>query len=219
MGANVRSTLLLSVLIHRVNLKCHTSRRCWYCEDRCENCMEPAAFGLSKKTEDVVLKFCSEQCRVSFCNNPKVLNLLPATFEVSIDNGKVIVPPIPGHITLQRVIDFIYDREEELTASRTIRICVGDGSAEFPKDKLYVVYQRSTVLSQTLTACFVSDDLSLSPLPLPPKECDAECAEAFVNFLHSGKTVKSMLQAVLSDAGFTSLSAWRQYKLGVAVAL
>lgn len=175
--------------------------------------MEPAAIGLTEKAEDVVLKFCSEECRISFRSNPKVLNLLPATFKISINDGKVIVLPPPCHTTLQRVVDFVYDREEELTASRTIRICVGDGSAEFPKDKLYIIYHRSTVLRQTLAACFVSDDLSLFPLPLPPQECDVEVAESFVNFLHSGKTVESMLQAVLSDAGFTSLPAWRQYKL------
>lgn len=174
--------------------------------------MEPAAVGLTEKAEGVVLKFCSEECRVSFRSNPKVLNLLPATFKISINDGRVTVLPPACHITLQRVVDFVYDHEEELTASQTIRICVGDGSAEFPKDKLYIIYHRSTVLRQTLAACFVSDDLSLTPMPLPPQECDAELAESFVNFLNSKKTVESMLQAVLSDAGFTSLPAWWQYK-------
>ena len=196
-------------------MKCLSRRRCWYCEDRCENCMEPSVFGLAEETEGVILKFCSETCKEFFQSNPKVLNLIPATFQVALNEGKATVIPPPNHVAFQRVVDTLYDREVELNTTRTIHICFGDGSAEFPRDTTYIIYQEYTVLRQVLLAFFVSDDLSLRPLTMPPKTCDMECANSYVDYLQSGKIVDSMLQAVLSDAGFTSFLSWRLYNLFV----
>ena len=175
--------------------------------------MKPAAFGLAEKIENVVLKFCSEECKSFFYKNPKILNLLPAIFEVNIIDGKVMVLPPPGHTILQSITDFIFDHEQEIMASRVVNISVGNGSAEFPMDRVYITYQHSTILRHTLSACFVSDNLSLSPLPVLPQESDVEVAKEFVNFLHSDKKVESMLQAVISEAGFTSLKEWFHYKV------
>ena len=177
--------------------------------------MEQSAFGLAEKTEGVILKFCSERCKEFFQSNPKVLDLIPATFQVAINEGKATVIPPPNHVVFQRVVDTLYDREVELNTTRIIYICFGDGSAEFPRDTTYVIYQEYTVLRQVLIAFFVSDDLSLRPLPMPPKTCDMECAKSYVDYLHSGKIVDSMLHAVLSDAGFTSFLSWRLYNLFV----
>ena len=147
--------------------------------------MEPAATGLSDKTEGVILKFCSKRCKLLLHKNPKILNLLPAAFQVSINDGKVSVLPPPRHIAFQRVVDTLYDKELELNATRTLYICFGDGTTKFPRDRIYIIYQYSTVLRETLAACFVSDDLSLSPLSVPPKNCDVEVAKSYVDFIHS----------------------------------
>ena len=194
-----------------------TQRRCWYCEDRCENCFEQAANGLSKETEGVLLKFCSKKCKLALRNNPKVLNMLPSTFQVSISDGKADVLPPPSHIVFQRVVDTLYDEVLELNALRTIHVCFGDGSTQFPRDRIYVIFKCYTVLRQTLAACFVSDDLSLSILSAPLKNCDIEVAKSYIDYVHSA--VVSMLQAILSDAGFTSFLSWRLYmlfRLGIA---
>lgn len=194
-------------------MKCLTRRRCWYCEDRCENCMEPAAVGLAEERDGVVLKFCSEDCRCSFKHDPKVLNLLPAIFKICIKDGNVSILSPPKHVVFQRIVDTLYDDELDMNSTRTVYICFGDGSTHYPRDSIYILYQYSTVLRQTLLACFVSDDLSLHPLSVSPQCCDIEVAKSHVDYLHSCKTVKSMLQAVLSDAGFTSFLGWRLYNL------
>ena len=107
--------------------------------------MEPAAIGLTEKAEDVVLKFCSEECRISFRSNPKVLNLLPATFKISINDGKVIILPPPYHTTLQRVVDFVYDREEELTAPELYVYVLVMGLQSFQRTSctLYIIDLQS----------------------------------------------------------------------------
>ena len=82
--------------------------------------MEPASFGLTEETDGVVLKFCCEECRFSFKYDPKVLNMLPATFQIHKNDGNVTVLPPPNHIPFQRVVDTLYDREVELNTTRTI---------------------------------------------------------------------------------------------------
>ena len=179
--------------------------------------MEQAANGLTEETEGVLLKFCSKKCKIALRNNPKVINMLPPTFQVSISDGKANVTPPPSHIAFQRVMDTLYDKELELNAIRTIYVCFGDGSTEFPRDRIYIIYKRYTVLRQTLAACFVSDDLSLSILSTPLKSCDTDVASSYIDYFQP--EVESMLQAVLSDAGFTSFLSWRLYmlfKLGIA---
>ena len=111
--------------------------------------MKIAAFGFAKKTNGVNIKFCSDVCSAEFNDNPKVLNLLPAIFTLSNDNGKITILPPAGHEILQRVTDHFDEEEELLAATHTTCICVGN-SVDFPKDQIYITYALYTVLRQTL---------------------------------------------------------------------
>lgn len=190
----------------RVQSKCQTKRRCWYCINRCDNCMKIAAVGLTKKISGVVVKFCSDVCSGEFNANPKVLNLFPAVFNLTNDKGKITVLPPAGHKMLQRVTDHFDEDEEKLAATHTTRVCVGDGSVEFPKDKIYIIYEISTALRQTLLAFFISDDFSITPLTIPPQVCDVEVVLWFSKSIQHN--VRSVLEAVVSQSSFSTFKTW-----------
>ena len=168
--------------------------------------MVAAAVGLTMNVNGVTVKFCSKVCDQEFNTNPRVLNLLPAAFCLTNNNGKLTALPPAGHKMLQRVNDYFDEDEHELAATHTIRICVGDGSVDFPKDKLYIIYKATTVLSQTLVAFFISDEFSVIPLTASPKVCDAEVVLWFSKRIQPH--VCSVLDAVVSQAGFASFQEW-----------
>lgn len=168
--------------------------------------MASAAVGLTKKSNDATVKFCSEVCGKEFNANPMFLNLLPAEFRLTKDNGKFTAIPPAGHQMLQCVTDHFDEDEELLVATSTTRICVGNDSVEFPKDKVYILYETSTVLSQTLVAFFINDDFSIIPLTNPPQVFDAEVAMWFSNKIQP--QVRSVLEAVSNQAGFSTFKTW-----------
>lgn len=199
--------LLCNDFFDRVQSKCQRKRRCWYCINRCDNCMQVAAIGLAKKTSGgVIVKFCSEPCSKEFDANPKVLNLLPAVFNITNDRGKITVLPPAGHKMLQRVTDNFDEDEEILAAVHTTRICVGNDSVEFPKDQVYILYEVSTVLRHTVAAFFITDDFSVLPLSTPPQECDIEVAMWFSKSIQH--YVRPVLEAVVAQTSFSTFKAW-----------
>lgn len=168
--------------------------------------MNIATVGLTRRICGVVVKFCSEVCSEEFVANPKILNLLPVMFSVANDNGKIIVTPPSGHKMLQRVTDHFDEDEGSLAATHTTRICVGDGSVEFPKDKVYIIYEMSTVLRQTFAAFFVSDDFSIIPLSVSSQGCDVEVVMWFAKSIQ--QQLFSVLEAVVSETTCSSFKAW-----------
>ena len=169
--------------------------------------MNAAAIGLTQRISGVIVQFCSKICSSEFSSNPNVLNLLPAVFSIKNDNGKIKVVPPPGHTMLQRVTDHFDEDQELLASSHTTRICVGDGSVNFPKEKVYILYEISTVLRQSFFAFFITDDLSIAPLAVSPEKCGINVAMWFANSIQ--RQVCSVLEAVVSQAGFSSFKAWR----------
>ena len=170
--------------------------------------MEPATVGLTKQVENgVIMKFCSDNCKVSInSSSPKSLNLLPSLFKLSVKDGKVNVLPPTGHTILQRVNDYYDEYGEESAACQTTYICVGNGTTEFPKDKIYIIYKLSTALRHTLAAFFVSDDLTLSLLTILPEKCDIEVVKSLMVSIQ--KTIEPVLKDVASEAGFSSFPGW-----------
>lgn len=169
--------------------------------------MQIAAVGLTKKTScGVIVKFCSEACSREFNADPKVLNLLPAVFNISNDGGKITVLPPAGHKMLQRVTDHFDEDENVLAAVHTTRICVGNGSVEFPKDQVYILYEVSTVLRHTVAAFFIADDFSILPLSTPPQACGIEVAVWFSKSIQH--YVRSVLEAVVAQSSFSTFKAW-----------
>lgn len=164
--------------------------------------MEVAAFGLTKQTKGLIVKFCSDICGREFNVSPKILNLLPAIFSLSNDNGKSTILPPAGHKILQCVTDHFDEEEEMLAATHTSCICIGD-SLEFPRDKVYITYTISTVLRQTLLAFFIADDFTINPLTIQP---DVEVTMWFSKSIQHN--IRSVLESVVSETSFSSFKAW-----------
>lgn len=169
--------------------------------------MEVAAVGHARKMGGAVVKFCCKDCSEEFDASPRVLNLLPSVFHLTHDGGKVTVLPPTGHKMLQRVNDHYDEDEETLAAIRTTRVCVGNDSVEFPKDKVYIVYEVSTALSHTFLAFFVDDDFSITPLMSAPQGYDTK--DAIIWFIKCVQPhVRSVLQDIVSQAGFSTFKEW-----------
>jgi len=168
--------------------------------------MKPAAIDFTEKVNKVILKFCSENCKVDFHHNPTVVNMLPVTFTVGIINKEAVLSLPSGHAMLQDVKDYYDECGEELAAQQTLRLCIGDGSTQYPKDKIYIIYEYSTVLCKNVAAFFINNDLTLSMIPLPYQNCDAEVVESFRESIQT--RITPMLEAVANKDGFSNFSAW-----------
>ena len=168
--------------------------------------MKQAAIDLTEKVNNVIVKFCSENCKAYFHCNPTIVNLLPATFKVAVTIGDIVLTLPSGHTMLQDVKDYYDECGEELAAKQTVQVCVGNGSMEYPKDKIYITYVYSTVLYKTTAAFFVNNDLTLSTMPVPLQSRDIGVAELLIESIQ--KRVTPMLEAIATEDGFSSFSAW-----------
>ena len=168
--------------------------------------MKPAAIDLTEKVNKVILKFCSENCKADFHHNPTVVNMLPVIFTVGIINEEIVLTLPSGHIMLQDVKDYYDECGEELAAQQTVRVCVGNGSAEYPKHRIYIIYEYSTILYKTISAFFINNDLTLSMLPMPNEGCDVEVVKSLRESIQ--KRVTPMLEAIANEDGFSNFIAW-----------
>ena len=168
--------------------------------------MKPAAIDLTEKVNNVILKFCSQNCKADFHCNPTVVNMLPVIFTVGTINEEIVLTLPSGHIMLQDVKDYYDECGEELAAQQTVRVCVGNGSTEYRKDKIYIIYEYSTDLYKTIAAFFINDDLMLSMLPMPNENCDVEVAKSLKESIQ--KRITPMLEAIANEDGFSSFTTW-----------
>ena len=168
--------------------------------------MKPAAIDLTEKVNNVILKFCSENCKADFHHNPTVVNMLPEIFTVGIVNEKIAVTLPSGHIMLQDVKDYYDECGEDLAAQQTVSVCVGNGSTEYPKDKIYIIYEYSTIIYKTIAAFFINDDLTLNILPMPNESCDVGVVKSLRESIQ--KRIAPMVEAIAKEDGFSSFTAW-----------
>ena len=169
--------------------------------------MEIAAFGFTKKANGVNVRFCSDVCSTDFSDNPKVLNLLPAIFTLSNNNGKITILPPAGHKILQHVTDHFDEEQELLATTHTTCVCVGN-SVDFPKDQLYITCALYTILRQTLVAFFVADDYSITPLTIPSEQCKVKVIVWLSKQIQ--RNIRSALESIVSQTGFSSFKAWHK---------
>ena len=168
--------------------------------------MKQAVVDFTEKVNKVIMKFCSDSCKEYFYCNPTIVNILPKTFKVAVTNGDVTLTLPSGHSMLQDVKDYYDECGEELAAQQIVQVCVGNGSTEYPKDKIYITYVYSTALCKTVAAFFVNNDLSLSIIPMPLQSCDIVVANSLMESIQ--KRVTPMLEAIATEDGFSSFTAW-----------
>ena len=168
--------------------------------------MKQAAIDLTEKVNNVIMKFCSENCKEYFHCNPTIVNQLPATFKVAVANEDIVLTLPTGHTMLQDVKDYYDECGEDLAAKQTVQVCVGNGLTEYPKDKIYITYVYSTVLYKTVAAFFVNNDLTLSTMPVLLQSRDIGVDKLLIESIQ--KRVTPMLEAIANEDGLTSFSAW-----------
>ena len=168
--------------------------------------MKQAVVDLTERVNKVIMKFCSDNCKEYFYCNLTIVNILPVTFKVAVTNGDVTLTLPSGHSMLQDVKDYYDECGEELAAQQIVQVCVGNGSTEYPKDKIYITYVYSTALCKTAAAFFVNNDLSLSTIPVPLQSYDIGVANSLMESIQ--KRVTPMLEAIATEDGFSSFTAW-----------
>ena len=151
-----------------VDLKCSTIKRCWYCLNLCEICLKDAVYGYTvHHGSGMLLKFCSKQCQQQH-TLPTSLPLLvkvsspnEVTSNFSSHSRKVQ----EGHTELL----FIQGYRSDPAGNHIkvdIALCSGDGSEDFPKSSMYIVYHHREAFSQQFVEYFVTKDMTpLQALP------------------------------------------------------
>ena len=135
-----------------VDLKCVDDCECWYCEGRCQHCLQPASLGYSlrkvKGGITRVIKFCKiNPCYAFYTSSP---NTMP-TF----------VHPLPHDSTESELLLQVTKLIGTGWSSNTIlviQLCVNKKSFDVHKDELYVLMQFHTDSFQSFFDFFISMD-------------------------------------------------------------
>lgn len=82
------------------DMKCISEKRCWYCKNLCDYCLQPAAFGLCYPSSLYFLKFCAKGCERHF--------ICPET------QLQITIQLIPLHTDSVQEVEFIPNEHQEL---------------------------------------------------------------------------------------------------------
>lgn len=147
--------------------KCDKERKCWYCDNLCQNCcLKPAVFGRNAKVCNKIVFFCSEVCQNLSPDNFKSLQIYSlCDLNIPPDIYVHCTPLSPSHTTLQH----LYIRQlnnKKFPCEIEFAICVGDGTEGCPSLKPYVVFYSHHLFHQLFIEFFINDHL-LAEEPLP----------------------------------------------------
>lgn len=138
---------------------------CWYCNNLCEICLEPSAFGPScTDSANNSLQFCSEQCYDLYncVPRPRMKVFLPD----DQNNPDRKVPA--GHKEYLHLFSCGKLDNDSAGFITSISLCEGDGSNSFPIGQCYVNFHLRMPQYQSYYEMFISDDLQpLSSVSYP----------------------------------------------------
>ena len=130
-----------------VDIKCENG--CWYCEDRCQHCLQPASLGYSlRKIKGGIIKF----CKVNPCY---------AFYTSSPDTMPAFVHPLPHVLPESELLLQVTKLIATGWSSNTIliiQLCINKESFDVHKDELYVLMQFCTASFQSFFDFFISMD-------------------------------------------------------------
>ena len=130
-----------------VDIKCENG--CWYCEDRCQHCLQPASLGYSlRKIKGGIIKF----CKVNPCY---------AFYTSSPDTMPAFVHPLPHDLPESELLLQVTKLIATGWSSNTIviiQLCINKESFDVHKDELYVLMQFCTASYQSFFDFFISMD-------------------------------------------------------------
>lgn len=148
-------------------MKCSKETKCWFCSNRCNFCFK--VLGLDSIRAQV------NETEVSVCKQDCVWYLPGRNIQtrIVVANAEESPPPsyndrsCPLYDSHKKYFHvYIEGTAENLPMKGDIAVCYGDGSAQYPDNKMYGVYFSRTMHKQLLFEFFLSDSFNLlGPLP------------------------------------------------------
>jgi len=130
-----------------VDFKC--DKGCWYCEEKCHHCLQPAALGHSLRKVDGLIKFCEvNPCYLFYTSSP--------------DNTPSLILPLPhdapsdSELLLQ--ITKLIGTGWSSNTVLVIQLCINTKSFDEHKGELYVLMQFRTATFQSFFDFFITKD-------------------------------------------------------------
>lgn len=159
----------------------HCGESCWYCCDKCSNCLNPTSdeYRISKEKSSRPLRFCSEVCQ-KLCLHTSGRD--DHTSAVIMSDGKIFTLGSPD---LQTILPFLKPKCFPIAKSHTkilhifmqaentkgfviqkeLILCLSDGTEGITSGCKYVVHWSCTLHSQNFLEYLVDEDFSPT-LPL-----------------------------------------------------
>ena len=163
--------------------------RCWYCKDRCNNCLKPSKFSFNVKHLNLpLIKSCSKTCQDIYLNNCQPA--LPVLSQDDVTHPLLLSAYVPLKLGTGG-----YSHSH-------MSVFLGDGSKSFPKNDVYIVFQFHTPFEQTFLEYFLMSDCSFShPLKYYKDEDALEILQSsYIEF------AKLALQAEIKKIGAKDLN-------------
>lgn len=148
-------------------MKCSKGKDCWYCSNRCDVCLK--ILGLDS------IKMQVNEVDTSVCNQECAWYLPGSGIQTSIIVAGPSEPPLqsykdrscPLYLSHKKYFHvYVETTADSLPMKGDIAVCFGDGSAQYPENKMYGVFFSRTLQKQMFFEFFLSDSFNLlSPLP------------------------------------------------------
>ena len=156
------NTILFVCLYTRPNanfdIKCSDHLHCWYCNMRCNVCLEPVAFGMKTTLKDggTKLSFCSEKCQslLSSENNFQAFD----AFESPPHMYSHTCAVSSNHRELAYVL-FQYASSEEGYGYFDLTLVQGDAEEKLNKERVYCVMYFRGLQQQLFLGFYLTEQM------------------------------------------------------------
>lgn len=147
-------------------MKCKETA-CWFCFNRCDICFKVLGFdSIKTRVNKINVTVCNQECRWYLPGRKvqtSVVVASPGESPPPLYQDRCC-PLFTSHKKYFHV--YIEDTAEGLPLKGDIAVCFGDGSTQYPENKLYGVYFSRNIHKQVLFEFFLSDSFNLlCPLP------------------------------------------------------
>ena len=182
-------------------MKCDSDQHCWYCQNRCQVCLKPAVTSASGPS-GIRLKFCNDsKCSTFLSEKEMSVNVWEPVVEQKTDTllhtGKVAV----SHAELLNAhIEGVLSSNQHCSVNLTL--CLGDGTSDYPEDRIYCVYYMRTLYEQQCMEFFIGKDFNPEE-PLPYARC-REAEEAIARYRATGE-IRTLIFLAITAGGYLDL--------------
>ena len=151
----------------------HCEDSCWYCCDKCTNCLNAAnADYYSKKENCKPLKFCSKECQ-QLCmqsigsENPTSAVIVSSDGKIFCLGSQTILPslkprcfPIAKSHSKVLHVFMLAENAKGFIVQKEMILCIGDGTEGITSGSKYIVHWSCTLHSQNFLEYHVDENYS-----------------------------------------------------------